>query len=164
MVGKGNPAGAAKLTVFKRVKTDKDRVTPWFNPWHLTPPKNTHIHTHTYTPRPVSQPHPQTIKAVFSQETMATGVQIQVQNKLPSFLRLSHFNSADLLYCAFWRGNHMYVVSSAYPACDPASLSHYTLFITSPLQAPLVLQFLGTSFCSFSLELQSPHSSWHLRS
>lgn len=26
----------------------------------------------------------------------------------------------------------MYVVSSAYAACDPASLSRYTLFITSP--------------------------------
>lgn len=34
---------------------------------------------------------------------MATGGHIQVQNKLPSFLRLSHFNSTDLLCCAFWR-------------------------------------------------------------
>lgn len=30
----------------------------------------------------------------------------------------------------------MHVVSSAYADCDPASLSRYTLFITSPLSVP----------------------------
>lgn len=62
----------------------------------------------------------------------------------------------------FLEGDHMYVVSSAYAACDPASLSHYTLFITSPPSAPLVLQFLGTSFCS-QPRAPVPCSSWHLR-
>lgn len=62
----------------------------------------------------------------------------------------------------FLEGDHMYVVSSAYAVCDPASLSHYTLFITSPLPAPLVLQFLGTSFCS-QPRAPVPCSSRHLR-
>lgn len=62
----------------------------------------------------------------------------------------------------FLEGDHMYVVSSAYAVCDPASLSRYTLFITSPPPAPLVLQFLGTSFCS-QHRAPVPCSSWHLR-
>ena len=62
----------------------------------------------------------------------------------------------------FLEGDHMYVVSSAYAVCDPASLSRYTLFITSPPPAPLVLQFLGTSFCS-QPRAPVPSSSWHLR-
>ena len=47
----------------------------------------------------------------------------------------------------------MYVVSSAYAVSDPASLSRYTLFITSPQPHPLARHFQGTSLCS---QLRAP--------
>ena len=47
----------------------------------------------------------------------------------------------------------MYVVSSAYAVSDPASLSRYTLFITSPQPHPFARHFQGTSLCS---QLRAP--------